>query len=216
MSRTGLQVESLRFSYGPTPLFNAFSLAATNGVIWLRGTNGSGKSTLLRLLGGALPTHSGHIRLDGLDIAANPLAFRAHAFLCGNDAPPLPWLTAGELVDLVASIYRQDCHAAIRRHVAAFHIEDTMAQPLANLSLGQSRKLMLSVALSLDIRLLLLDEPFNALDHDALGYLRNQLADPGRQQIILIATHVDPEIPITATVHLPSYGQSVSKEFQPI
>lgn len=205
MKDTGLDVQALGFGYGMNPLFENFSLRVGTGLHWLRGANGSGKSTLLRLLCGALKLNSGYISLDDLSIDKNPVAYRKNVIFCGTEPPPLPWLKAGELVQFYVSLYQQvDCDARLKQHLAAFDLLDTFSQPLNELSLGQGRKLMLSIALAFSVRLILLDEPFNGLDEHSLTYFRDCLreCDRMKQQILIVASHIDPEMPIASTLVL--------------
>ncbi len=62
----------------------------------------------------------------------------------------------------------------------------------------------LALALSLPVKLLLIDEPFNALDLDAVHYLRTQLSDSKRldQQCILMTSHLDPDLPLVGEIYI--------------
>ena len=86
----------------------------------------------------------------------------------------------------------------------AFGLMPTLRQSLATLSLGQHKKVQLALALSLPVRLLLIDEPFNGLDAGALDYLRRQLSDPARLEraCIVLTSHLDPLVPVRRTLDL--------------
>ena len=199
-----LTIDQLNFNHPGRALFRNFDLQLGNGVTWLRGENGAGKTTLLKLAGGALDAHGGSIRLDGIDIAQQPLAYRLQAFYCGGDLPQLPWLTVRELLDLHLSLYPATDAALLDGQVQALHLGGALEQPLATLSLGQHKKVQLALALALPVRLLLIDEPFNGLDADAMACLRRQLADPARLagQCIVLTSHLEPELPLARTVQL--------------
>ena len=64
--------------------------------------------------------------------------------------------------------------------------------------------MQLSLALALPVRLLLIDEPFNGLDADAVAYLRQQLSAPERlaRQCVLLTSHLDPALPLAQTIQL--------------
>lgn len=199
-----LRIEQLNFEYASHPLFRQFDLRLGTGITWLRGENGAGKTTLLKLAGGALTPHAGQIWLDDLEVRAQPLAYRLHAYYCGGDTPALPWLTVQEVLDLHLSLYAGADAQLLNTELQAFHLLPTLDQPVTTLSLGQHKKMQLALALSLPVRLLLIDEPFNGLDADAVAYLRAQLASPERlaRQCILLTSHLDPELPLAATVKL--------------
>ncbi|GJI89043.1 ABC transporter ATP-binding protein [Duganella hordei] len=199
-----LSMEKLSFEYTSHPLFRQFDLRLGAGITWLRGENGAGKTTLLKLAGGALTPHAGTITLDQLEIRAQPLAYRLQCYYCGGDTPQLPWLTLREMLDLHLSLYPNTDPAPLNAELRAFHLLHALDQPVTTLSLGQHKKMQLSLALALPVRLLLIDEPFNGLDADAMAYLREQLAAPGRlaRQCILLTSHLDPALPLAATVQL--------------
>ena len=199
-----LRIAQLNFEYASRPLFRQFDLQLGAGITWLRGENGAGKTTLLKLAGGALTPHKGSIRLDDMEIGAQPLAYRLRCYYCGGDTPQLPWLTVREVLDLHLALYPATEAALLNAELRAFHLMATLDQPVTTLSLGQHKKMQLSLALALPVRLLLIDEPFNGLDADAVAYLRQQLSAPERlaRQCILLTSHLDPALPLAQTVQL--------------
>jgi ABC-2 type transport system ATP-binding protein/heme exporter protein A len=199
-----VEVDGLGFHFKTRSVFLGLDLRLAPGLTWLRGRNGRGKTTLLKLLGGALSPASGSIYLDGLDSRRDALAYRRHSFYCGGEAPALDWLTAGEWLDLHLSLYPDADLTTLQAHLDLFGIATVAAQSVSGLSLGQYKKLQLALALALPVRLLLIDEPFNGLDADAMAYLRRQLAAPERlaRQCIVLTSHLEPELPVTRTVTL--------------
>jgi ABC-2 type transport system ATP-binding protein len=199
-----LQIEHLHFEYASRALFRQFSLRLGAGITWLRGENGAGKTTLLKLAGGALAPHTGTIQLDDIEIHAQPLAYRLRCYYCGGDTPQLPWLTVREVLDLHLALYPATDPALLNAELNAFHLLPALDQPVTTLSLGQHKKMQLSLALALPARLLLIDEPFNGLDADAVAYLRRQLSAPERlaSQCILLTSHLDPALPLAQTIQL--------------
>ncbi|MQA38119.1 ABC transporter ATP-binding protein [Rugamonas aquatica] len=199
-----LRIDQLTFEFASHPLFRRFDLHLGAGITWLRGENGAGKTTLLKLAGGALTPHGGSITLDGVDLQAQPLAYRLRCCYCGGDTPQLPWLTVREILDLHLSLYPHTDPALLNAELEAFHLLHTLDQPVTTLSLGQHKKMQLSLALALPVRLLLIDEPFNGLDAEAMAYLRRRLSAPERlaRQCILLTSHLDPALPLAGTVQL--------------
>lgn len=199
-----LRIDALDFRFDARPVFSGFSATLEAGITWLRAPNGKGKTTLLRLAAGALVPQSGSIRLDDLDCARDPLAYRLHSFFCGGDTPELPWLTVQEFLDIHMDLYRAADGAQVAAQLAAFDIAEVLPQRLHTLSLGQHKKVQLSLALALPARLLLVDEPFNGLDAAAIGYLRQQLASRAARQdcCIVLTSHVEPDVPVRRTLDL--------------
>ena len=197
-----LHVEKLVFGYGSRWLFEGFSAQASAGVTWVQGANGSGKSTLLRLLGGAMVPQHGRFALAGTHFAAGervaPLAWRRQTFWCPSEPPPTPWLTVAECLAFVSGTYPGDHAQALREHVDAFGLGKALETPLRAASLGQQRKTLLAVALALPVKLLLLDEPFNALDAASVQHLTRTLDERAErgEQVILLTSHVEPHVPV--------------------
>jgi ABC-2 type transport system ATP-binding protein len=203
-----LDIAGLGFHFKTRSVFLGLDLQLAPGLTWLRGQNGRGKTTLLKLLGGALVPASGSIRLDGLDSRRDALAYRRQTFYCGGEAPALDWLTVSEWLDLHLALYRGADTGAnlalLDAQLAAFRIADIAAQPITGLSLGQYKKLQLALALCLPVRLLLVDEPFNGLDTDAIGVLEQRLSERAarRDACIVVTSHLDLRFTPTAVLDL--------------
>jgi len=197
-----LRIDKLVFAYGQRWLFEGFSARAGAGVTWVQGANGSGKSTLLRLLAGALTPRHGTFELAGRRYGAGdrvaPLAWRQQTFWCLSDPPPTPWLSVAECLGFVSGTYPELAPERLREQVDALGLTKALATPLRDASLGQQRKTLLALALALPVRLLLLDEPFNALDAASARHLADTLsarAERG-EQVILLTSHVEPHVPV--------------------
>jgi ABC-2 type transport system ATP-binding protein len=200
-----LRIDQLVFAYGRRWLFEGFGARAGAGVTWVQGANGSGKSTLLRLLAGALAPRHGSFELAGCRYAAGdraaPLAWRQQTFWCLSDPPPTPWLTIAECLGFVAGTYPGFDAARLREQVEALGLTPALETPLRDASLGQQRKTLLALALALPVKLLLLDEPFNALDAASARHLADTLTARAAQggQVILLTSHVEPHVPVRDT-----------------
>jgi ABC-2 type transport system ATP-binding protein len=197
-----LRISKLVFAYGQRWLFEGFDAQAGAGVTWVQGANGSGKSTLLRLLAGALAPRHGTFELAGQRFAAGdriaPLAWRRQTFWCLSDPPPTPWLTIAECLGFVSGTYADASAQRLREQVDALGLANALATPLRDASLGQQRKTLLALALALPVKLLLLDEPFNALDAASARHLADTLTARAAQggQVILLTSHVEPHVPV--------------------
>ena len=203
-----VDIEQVAFHFSTRSVFLGLDLRIAPGLTWLRGRNGRGKTTLLKLLGGALAPGAGAIRLGGQDSRKDALAYRRLCFYCGGEAPALDWLTAREWLDLHVALYDATDTVALHANLDAFGIPDVGAQPVTGLSLGQYKKLQLSLALALPVRLLLVDEPFNGLDVQAVAVLEDILAQRARRHevqgdgAIVLTSHLEPRIAPTTVLDL--------------
>lgn len=163
----------------------------------LLGRNGTGKSTLMRLALGVLRPSAGQFCVAGLDPARQPDAMRQRVGYV-PDRPDAPrWMTVARLFEFAAAHYPTWNRATARELTDQFDVPtDTR---LGDMSLGQSMKAMMALALAAEPRVLLLDEPFAGLDpvvrEDVLRAVIGALRDGERT--VLCATH---ELDIAARI----------------
>ena len=191
-----LRIDAIAYHVATHSVFNGLTQDIDAGLVWLRGPNGAGKTTLLKLIGGALIPAGGRLLVDGVESVADPIGYRLRVHYCGGDVPGLPWLRAREWLDLHVALYRAVPLEQLNGRLAAFGVARVLEQPLNTLSLGQHRKLQLALALTLPVRVLLLDEPYNGLDAAACELLGAELRAriAATRDCILMASHNDPGI----------------------
>ena len=171
-----LKALSKRFGEGP-PVLENINLTVHGGeLIAVIGPSGCGKSTLLRLIAGLSPISSGEIIVDG-HAPEESSAELAYVF---QEPTLLPWATAATNVELPLRL--RGVHATERREVAhrclqRVRLADRAKAFPRQLSGGQQMRVSIARALSLDPRLVLLDEPFGALDEMTRNHLNEQLLE---------------------------------------
>lgn len=187
-----LEVKNLFFSYNSkNPVLENINLDLTeNSISVLAGMNGCGKSTLLKLLAGLLKPASGSIILDGLplkDISRRELAKKL-AYL-----PQTPELPAGFSVEELVLCGRYP-HASTRQHdrgvvaqlLETIGISHLAKRQLSTLSGGERQRCFLALVLAQEPSILLLDEPFSALDPAAFRELFNLLIKVKQQYSLTV------------------------------
>lgn len=159
-----IAIENLRQSYGALTVIDTFNLTVADGeFVAIVGPSGCGKSTLLRMISGLAKPSAGRIVIDGFEvIEPNPkhnLVFQEHALY--------PWRTVFDNVALGLEIQRQSA-AAIRQRIepllALVGLENFATYYPHQLSGGMRQRAALIRVLAVDPDVLLLDEPFGALD----------------------------------------------------
>ncbi len=142
----------------------------------LIGHSGCGKSTLLNMIAGLDLPSKGGVVLEGRQIAApgpdKMVVFQNYSLL--------PWLTVRENIALAVNEVYRDKPASERREIIEHHIDLVNLRPAAKkrpaqLSGGMKQRVAIARALSIRPKLLLLDEPFGALDALTRGGLQEQL-----------------------------------------
>ncbi|MBL8702351.1 MAG: ABC transporter ATP-binding protein [Alphaproteobacteria bacterium] len=154
-------------SFGATRVLDRCSLAVEKGrVMTLLGPSGCGKTTLLRTLAGFVAPDAGTVRLGGVDITDLPANRRQVGFVFQNYAL-FPHLTVAGNVAYGLKVRRTSRHETAERVARALDLVGLTAQAdrwPAQLSGGQQQRVAIARALVLEPAVLLLDEPFNALD----------------------------------------------------
>ena len=183
-----ITLKDLSFSYGRHKVLGNVSITLEKGKIYgLLGENGVGKSTLLKILSGLLKMESGECDVFGeVPYSRNP------SFL--QDIFYLPEDFAGESVVVekyamqLGVFYPNFSPDKFNRIISEFGV-DPKAK-FNKLSLGQQKKAIIAVALSLGTKVLLMDEPSNGLDIPSKSLLRRLIAENASDdQLIIISTH---------------------------
>lgn len=175
MSAGSIQAHQLSFHYGSTPILADLSFAIDSGDhVAIVGRSGAGKSTLLHLMAGLLGPSRG-----GIMVGDTPAASQTTKPVLMFQRPALlPWLTALDNVLLplhfsrTARKDRAGARAKADRLIAQVGLADRADALPSGLSGGQQQRIALARALAGDPAVLLLDEPFSALDQETRAALR--------------------------------------------
>lgn len=170
----------------PRTLLAQVSLhVAAGSVVALLGASGSGKSTLLKIIAGIEAPDAGQVLFDGDDLTHAPPEKRR----CGlifQDFALFPHLTvAGNVAFglIEQGLRRSQAHARACEMLVRFGLGHCIHARVSRLSGGEQQRVALARALVVEPRVLLLDEPFSALDFDLRVHLRaeftQQLAELG-------------------------------------
>lgn len=183
--RVNIDIVEKRIVVRTTPLLADFHLTVEpSTVVALVGPSGVGKSSLLRMIAGVDRDYSGSITIDGVDAAEAPPA----GFVF-QDARLLPWLTADENI---RAVRRETTEAEARellRRVGLAGYENAYARQLSG---GMQRRVALARALSVNPRLLLLDEPFVSLERSLVEEMQEVFLDLVRAHgpSVILVTHL--------------------------
>jgi NitT/TauT family transport system ATP-binding protein len=169
------------FGDGP-PVIDRISFEAAQGdFISLIGPSGCGKSTILKLMSGLLPHTSGEIIIDGMQ----PADAREELFYVFQEPTLLPWLTVRENVEMPLKIRERtsdERKAVALRALGMVGLSERADFYPRQLSGGQKMRVSIARALSMSPKLLLMDEPFGALDEMTRDHLNEELLDIREKQ----------------------------------
>jgi heme exporter protein A len=193
-----LETHDLACTRGARTLFSGIDLRIGAGeALWLSGANGSGKSSLLRILCGLSRPAEGVVSWDGGDIRGARDTFHQDLFYCGHAPGLKDDLPAWRNIDVGRRLSGQPGGVdEAARALALFGLEHALHLPCGQLSQGQRKRVALArLALEPRPRLLILDEPFSALDKASVAALHRlldeHLAGGG---IVVYTTHQDLEL----------------------
>lgn len=185
---------SMRFGSGPE-IIAALSLnVEPRDFVGIIGPSGCGKSTLLNIAAGLVKPTAGHVSVMG----THPGEARRKAAYIFQDATLLPWLTVEKNIALPMSLRgwrKADREAAIARALDIVGLDHARHYYPRQLSGGMAMRVSIARSLAISPRLLLLDEPFGALDEMTRNQLNEDLMNIREQEqwSALFVTHSVPE-----------------------
>ena len=184
-----IRIEKLSKTFGRARVLDEVSLHIPAGErVALVGANGAGKTTLIRTLLGEY-TFEGRVEIDGRSPRSDRKEILRHVGFVPQLPPPLE-LTVGQLLHFAAALCRTE--PGRMEKVASglgLDVRALRRQSFARLSGGQKQKLLISVALGRDTRLLVMDEPAANLDPEARRHFFELLAECAPHNTMLISSH---------------------------
>ena len=219
--RDFLKVENLSKSFvANKPVFSDLSFAIDKGeFVCIIGHSGCGKTTVLNVLAGLDTATSGNCFMDNREIAGPSLergvVFQSHALM--------PWLTVrSNIAFAVVSRWPDWSKAAVNAHVEKFvamvGLMPAIDKKPSQLSGGMKQRVGIARAFAIQPKMLLLDEPFGALDALTRGTIQDELMTIVRetQQTVFMITHdVDEAILLADRIILMTNGAESASGYTP-
>jgi nitrate/nitrite transport system ATP-binding protein len=216
-----LKIEKLGKTYqADKPVFADVSFTVARGeFVCIIGHSGCGKTTVLNVLAGLDEATEGHAFMDGREIAGPSLergvVFQSHALM--------PWLTVRQNIAFAVKSKWPDwktpeVNAHVEKHVDMVGLLPAIDKKPSQLSGGMKQRVGIARAFAIQPKMLLLDEPFGALDALTRGTIQDELMGIVRQtqQTVFMITHdVDEAILLSDRILLMTNGQETDGGYKP-
>jgi nitrate/nitrite transport system ATP-binding protein len=208
-----LKVQGLGKTYpgAAEPVFDGVNFEIEQGeFVCIIGHSGCGKTTILNVLAGLETATEGHVFMDRREVAGPSLdrgvVFQGHALM--------PWLSVrGNIVFAVRSKWpawsRAQVDEHVQKYVALVGLATAIDKKPSQLSGGMKQRVGIARAFAIQPRMLLLDEPFGALDALTRGTIQDELlriCAQTRQTVFMITHDVDESILLADRILLMSNG----------
>jgi nitrate/nitrite transport system ATP-binding protein len=208
-----LRVEGLAKTYAGAaePVFDSVNFGIRKGeFVCIIGHSGCGKTTILNVLAGLEPASAGHVFMDNREIAGPSLergvVFQGHALM--------PWLTVRRNIAFAVrskwpSWSAAQVDAQVEKYVRLVGLSSAIDKKPSALSGGMKQRVGIARAFAIEPKMLLLDEPFGALDALTRGTIQDELlriCAETRQTVFMITHDVDEAILLADRILLMSNG----------
>lgn len=208
-----LIVENINKTIDKKIILNDVSLKLRSGMIYgFVGRNGSGKTMLFRALSGLMSIDSGTVSLDGKVLHKDFDVLPDLGIMIEN-AGLYPQLSGFDNLKRLSSIRKKVDDNTIREYISTVGLDPDDKKPFRKYSLGMKQRLVFAQAIFEDQKILMLDEPTNAMDDSGVQMVRDILLERKKDSIILIASHNHEDIDLLADEkYRVSNGQFIKEE----
>lgn len=190
-----LKAEGISKQFGKQVVLSGVNLEMHSGQIYgLVGRNGSGKTVLMKLLCGLLPPSSGGIWVNGKPVLSGkklPCVYGVHFDTAGF----IPNLSGKRNLRLLSRLRGTAGEQDIVQAIENVGLDPHSRKRVRNYSLGMRQRLSIAQMLMEKPEIILLDEPMNGLDSDAVEQVRSiLLKEKERGALIVVATHIKEDV----------------------
>ncbi len=193
-----IEIKNLTKFYGRNAAVKNLSFTVNdNEILGFLGPNGAGKSTTMNIITGFLPSTSGTVTINGLDISENPSEAKKMIGYLPEIPPVYLHMKVKEYLKFVAGIKgvkRNERNQQVESAMEKLKIKDVEKRLIRNLSKGYRQRVGFAQALLGDPKYLILDEPTVGLDPNQVIEVRNLIKSLKKDHTIILSSHILAEI----------------------
>ena len=211
-----IQIKNLNHFYDQSKVLSDINLEIMSGqILSIIGPSGCGKSTVLNIVAGLYMATEGGVILDGREVnepgPERAVVFQNHALM--------PWLTVYQNVELaVKCVFKKSKSKAeirdwIEHNLSLVHMDHALHKLPGELSGGMKQRVGIARCLAMQPKVLLMDEPFGALDALTRAHLQDSLMDIQKQlgnTVIMITHDVDEAVLLSDRIVMMTNGPAAS------
>ncbi|MBQ9233811.1 MAG: ABC transporter ATP-binding protein [Lachnospiraceae bacterium] len=205
-----LELDGLVINYKKRTILEDVNLKINKGeVIGLLGSNGSGKSTLLSVIAGAKKAKQGELTLNDITFSEKPDEYRKHIGYVPQENPLIAELSSLDNLRIWSELDKDELRELISKQpLSILGVHEFADKKVNDLSGGMKKRLSITATLIRNPELLLMDEPFAALDmvakHDIMEYIRTYKNDGGTT---IVASHEEMVLDFCDRIYFISDGK---------
>ncbi len=210
-----IKIENLTKYYGDFRAVDNISFTINKGdILGFLGPNGAGKTSTLKMLTCFMPPSDGNIRFNDLNVREHSLEIRRMIGYLPENAPLYEYMSIREYLDYICDL--RDIRGARRKDrmdamIETCGLSKMMGKDIGELSKGYRQRVGIAQAMIHEPRVLILDEPTVGLDPNQLVDIRNLIRDVGKEQTVILSTHILSEVEATCNrVVIISSGEIVA------
>ena len=172
-----IEAEHLFKRYGTRLVVDDLSLHVNVGdVLGFIGPNGAGKTTTMKMISGVMPPYAGKVRIDGIDIEAEPRLAKSRIGFLPENAPLHMTMTVRAFLAYTGRLHGfsgRELARRVDRAIDRCALKEAAGQEIESLSKGYKRRVCLAQSILHDPKALIMDEPTDGLDPNQKRQIRD-------------------------------------------
>lgn len=192
-----LEIINLSKSYGKKKALDTINIKLENGLYGLLGPNGAGKSTLMNIITDNLSPEEGKILWNGQESTKLGVKYREMLGYMPQQQGLYNGFTARRFLNYIAvlkDIPKEQISIQIEEVAQKVNLQNELNKKIGMYSGGMKQRLLIASAIMGDPKLLIFDEPTAGLDPKERLRVKNLLKELAKNRIVMIATHIVPDI----------------------